>query len=463
LAVTTGTSSGYTTNISSPTGVIIANGAEFLISQQGSATAYWLLNPSSVTMYGPNIPTTAISNGTLGALVISSITLLGDVTGTGNNPLTTTAKATQTNITSISPSATLSLGNANYAVNYSSNTIMPGTTFYQNGYAVIGSSLNVGYLTGAGLSTCGSTSQAQSYSATTGQFGCTTITAAGLGAITGNQNITLSGDSTGGPAATAITVTAAANQANIKTLSASSVTVTGNLEVDGWTTHKGSVSVTGAGGLGVTYGITATTATLNGVPYTFPSGVGAGGLFTVNTSSTVSISNTLAAAQFPALTGDITTSAGALATTAAASQANIKTFTSSITITGTGGLSVTQGISASSASFYTTTATTPLVVMSTNNATAFSVANSSVTAGDYMLYVSSFTGSTSSQYLATVDTYGNLLLYAQKLATLKTTTPATTGQIVYCSDCTATLICVSTGTANAYSYSSAVSKITACN
>lgn len=38
------------------------------------------------------------------------------------------------------------------------------------------------------------------------------------------------------------------------------------------------------------------------------------------------VSGTLAAAQFPALTGDITTSAGALATTAAATQANITTL-----------------------------------------------------------------------------------------------------------------------------------------
>ena len=53
-------------------------------------------------------------------------------------------------------------------------------------------------------------------------------------------------------------------------------------------------------------------------------------------SASTGLIGTLAAAQFPALTGDITTAGGALATTAAATQANIKTFTaSSVTVTNT--------------------------------------------------------------------------------------------------------------------------------
>lgn len=52
------------------------------------------------------------------------------------------------------------------------------------------------------------------------------ITLAGLGGIAGNQTITLSGDATGS-GATAITVSHSANQPNIVTLSASSVTVAG--------------------------------------------------------------------------------------------------------------------------------------------------------------------------------------------------------------------------------------------
>ena len=76
------------------------------------------------------------------------------------------------------------------------------------------------------------------------------------GYISGNQSITLSGDASGS-GATAITLTNAANQANIVTLSASSVTVTGNSQINGWTLEKGSMSVLGAGGLGVTYNINA--------------------------------------------------------------------------------------------------------------------------------------------------------------------------------------------------------------
>lgn len=62
------------------------------------------------------------------------------------------------------------------------------------------------------------------------------------------------------------------------------------------------------------------------------------------------VSGTLAAARMPALTGDVTTSAGAVATTAAALQANIKTFSSSVTVTNAAGLNVTTQIIASSAS-----------------------------------------------------------------------------------------------------------------
>lgn len=61
-------------------------------------------------------------------------------------------------------------------------------------------------------------------------------------------------------------------------------------------------------------------------------------------SATTGMTGTIQANQFPALTGDITTSAGSLATTAAAIQANIKTFTSSITVTNVGGIKNTYGI-----------------------------------------------------------------------------------------------------------------------
>ena len=96
--------------------------------------------------------------------------------------------------------------------------------------------LNAGSMTGAGLSACGSTSQALSWASGTNQFGCTTITAGGLGALTGNQSITWTGSgdvsgSASGATSISPTLTAAANQPNIVTLNASSVTVKNSLQV----------------------------------------------------------------------------------------------------------------------------------------------------------------------------------------------------------------------------------------
>jgi hypothetical protein len=157
---------------------------------------------------------------------------------------------------------------------------------------------------------------------------------------------------------------------------------------------------------------------------------------TVTTTNLVGI---LAAAQFPVLTGAVTTSAGSLATTAAVLQPSIATLSaSSITITGANGLKVsnyvlvagsenvtgaggitstygvsassvnaTYGVTAGTAAFYTTSPTSSaLVVQSTNNATAFSVSNSSVTAGDNMLLISS---STVGNAILAVNTYGHLI------------------------------------------------------
>lgn len=74
-------------------------------------------------------------------------------------------------------------------------------------------------------------------------------------------------------------------------------------------------------------------------------------------SASTGLTGALAAAQFPALTGDITTSAGSLATTAAATQANIVTLSaSSVTVSGALGLKVTFGVVAGSGTFNDLTA-----------------------------------------------------------------------------------------------------------
>ena len=106
-----------------------------------------------------------------------------------------------------------------------------------------------------------------------------------------------------------------------------------------------------------------------------------------------------------------------------------------------------------------------MVVKSTNNLSGFSVSNSSVTAGDFMLTVSSVpTNATipSTQQLFTVDTYGAITPMAYAKATIATLTPVKTNEIIGCTDCTALVICTSTGT-TVGAWSSPVAKTTSCN
>ena len=129
LAVTTGTAAGFNTVISSPTAVLLFNGATFTESAQGSATAYMTLNPSSVTLQGV---VTAASLGALTAVTADaplggsgtsgshlaftnpgyisanqSISLSGDATGTGTTAITVTNAASQPNIKTITSSLTV--------------------------------------------------------------------------------------------------------------------------------------------------------------------------------------------------------------------------------------------------------------------------------------------------------------------------------------------------------------------
>lgn len=136
----------------------------------------------------------------------------------------------------------------------------------------------------------------------------------------------------------------------------------------------------------------------------------------------------LAAARFPALTGDITTSAGALATTAASSQANIKTFTSSITITGAGGLANTYGFSTGTGTFYTTSVSTnAVIVKSTTNLTSFRVDNTLPVAGDFILSISSIPSNASSAIMFGVNSYGHVISSG---TTISTATSCGTGPVL---------------------------------
>lgn len=84
-----------------------------------------------------------------------------------------------------------------------------------------------------------------------------------------------------------------------------------------------------------------------------------------------------------------------------------KTFTSSVTISAPGGLGVTYGATVGTMTVYSTVVSSEaLVVKSTNSVSVFSVANGSVTAGDFMLSISSANPGVT---LLGIDTYGHLI------------------------------------------------------
>ena len=123
--------------------------------------------------------------------------------------------------------------------------------------------INVGSMTGAGLTDCTGAGKATTWASATGLYGCNS------GFITGNQSISITGDSSGS-GTTAITLTAAASQPNIATLSHA-------------VTHTSSVTVTAAGGLGVTYAVTAASVSVSTNSYI------AGSTFTFQVGGQLSI------------------------------------------------------------------------------------------------------------------------------------------------------------------------------
>ena len=92
LAVTTGTSAGFNTVITSPTAVMLFDGRQMTVATQGSATAYMMLNPSSVTLQGQLIGATF--GGTGQSAVTTGDLLYGNNTNTWGR-LTTSASATR--------------------------------------------------------------------------------------------------------------------------------------------------------------------------------------------------------------------------------------------------------------------------------------------------------------------------------------------------------------------------------
>lgn len=178
LVVTTGAVSGFTgPPISSPTIAIVFDSATFSGQLTASNTAFIQLNPSSVTLQG------LITAGTLGALTTSSAA----ATYLQNSSATATYLNINQGLTQSSATATyLQLSSAS-------------ATYLQSSSATVTYQLKGNYLTG-------------------------------------NQTITLSGDSSGS-GATAITVTAAANQPNIRVIGSAgnSVQISSNAIVPGAT------------------------------------------------------------------------------------------------------------------------------------------------------------------------------------------------------------------------------------
>lgn len=178
------------------------------------------------------------------------------------------------------------------------------------------------------------------------------------GASTPNQKLIISNSSVGANARGFSFTTASGSRIFRVDPSIAGVFVTGNLTASSATTLSGTVTissgvlVTGPGGTVNTYGITSGSVTVNDLTVSLP-------VQTDTANKLISLAidlsgsqatGVLAAGRFPALTGDVTTSAGALATTATALQNNIVTLgASSITISGASGLYVPNGIIQSTA------------------------------------------------------------------------------------------------------------------
>lgn len=210
------------------------------------------------------------------------------------------------------------LGGATYYLTLNPSSVtLQGNTF--NGASQLVQDNSSGYVPNANLDPSSVTKQGY-------------ITAASLGALTANQNITLTGDVTGGPAATSIATTLAAQQSHLIT-SISSFTVA----------NKAGITTTGP--------IVASSGTLGsaGAAVYISSNLVSGAtiyadgrLVALNFSGSSSGSNT--GDQTITLTGDVTGSGtGSFAATAAANQPNIVTLSHS-SVTVSGALSIPNGI-----------------------------------------------------------------------------------------------------------------------
>lgn len=200
-----------------------------------------------------------------------------------------------------------------------------------------------------------------------------TFSGTSSGTNTGDQTITLTGDATGSGTGSFATTLATVNgnvgsfgsatQASVVTVNAKGlVTAASQTTV---TPAVGSVTGLGTGvatALGVNVGSAGAPVVFNGAGGT-PSAID---LTNSTNAPAAALTGTIAAGRMPALTGDITTSAGAVATTLATVNGNVGSFTNaSITVNAKGQVTAA---STGSASFYGARAYRS-AALSLNNAT----------------------------------------------------------------------------------------------
>jgi hypothetical protein len=81
LATGIGTTSSYTNQYSSPTAILSFNNAQFTGQLLGTATGFYSLNTSSVTLYGPAIPASALTGPAPATMLVSSFPVTGVTPG----------------------------------------------------------------------------------------------------------------------------------------------------------------------------------------------------------------------------------------------------------------------------------------------------------------------------------------------------------------------------------------------
>jgi hypothetical protein len=198
--------------VSSPTSNVVFSSNTFIVNLQGTTTSFVLPNPSSVTLQGPlptqlgtvsqgvwqgsviddtylptdviyfDVPATFISSVTIVAPLGSSTTYgvsAGTFTGNGAGITSLTGANITSNLpTSVLPSTIAYTSISN--VFTSSQTVTSSMSITGAAGLSVTYGVSVGSVTGGGLGTCGSATQALGYTSTS-TFACQTITGSGGG------------------------------------------------------------------------------------------------------------------------------------------------------------------------------------------------------------------------------------------------------------------------------------------